>query len=161
MRNLIIDGGNLLYRTYHAALRADDQMLNSKGQNVTHVLYFIRKVKNLAKKYPSDKVFIAWDTRDKEFINFRQSSDAEYKEQRDESVSIEAHKNDKILLAMTQLLGIHNIQPSKLEADDIVAWLCLDHLKDADKNILISSDKDFLQLFALCPNLEMLSLIHI
>jgi len=153
MRNLIIDGGNLLYRTFFSS--KDTVMVNSNGHDVAHILHFLRNVKSYVDKYSPDKIYICWDIRDKEFVNFRQSA-VEYKEQRDDSVKEKVHKSDRVLRALCDMLGIQSIISNKLEADDAVAWLCLNEVM-GQQVTLISADKDFMQLIYLCPNLTIFS----
>lgn len=108
------------------------------------MVIFLRNVKHLADKFEADRVFIAWDIRNKKFINFRQEG-VEYKTHRDRSQTEDVHKFDKILWKLTELLGITNIRAEKLEGDDIIYFL-VDKYNDYD-NVVVSNDGDFLQLF--------------
>lgn len=139
---MFIDGGNLLHRCYHVSKKTP--LTNSRGQDVGIIKYFLQNIKNMQDMFHCDRIFVAWDLRDKDFVNFRQEA-VEYKEHRDKSKDKDVHKCDKIIWALCDLLGIQNMRASKLEADDIIYFLCNKYADD--DNIIVSSDKDFLQLF--------------
>lgn len=139
---MFIDGGNLLHRCYHVSKKTP--LTNSKGQDVGIIKYFLQNIKNMQDMFHCDRIFVAWDLRDKNFTNFRQEG-VEYKEHRDKSKDKEVHRCDKIIWALCENLGIQNMRAYKLEADDIIYFLCDKYKKD--ENIIVSSDKDFLQLF--------------
>jgi 5'-3' exonuclease len=149
MKNLIFDGGNLLHRTFYAA--KNNPLINKEGKFVGHILKFLQNIKNTQEIYKADRIFIAWDIRDDDFVNFRQEC-GEYKEQRDRSERQELHKADGILIKLTECLGICNIVANKLEADDICYYLVSKFTED--ENILISADNDFLQLFNYFDNIK-------
>jgi DNA polymerase-1 len=153
MKNLVIDGGNLLYRTFFSS--QNTHMVNSTGYDVAHILHFLKNIKSYVDKYKSDRIFVCWDVRNPDFTNFRQAA-VEYKQQRDSDIKVKVHRCDKVLMALCGLLGVQSILSNKLEADDAVAWLCLRELQGQDIT-LISADKDFLQLMYLCPKLTIYS----
>lgn len=152
MKNLFIDGGNLLHRCYYVA--QNSPLINERGQDVGQILYFLKNVKGLQEQFKADRIFVAWDIRDKDFVNFRQDA-VEYKEHRDDDLRDDVHRCDGIIWKMCELLGITCVRANKLEADDIISWLCEEY--DEDTNVIVSSDKDFLQLFKHYNNISIFS----
>ena len=142
MKNLIIDGGNLLHRSYHISKKK--KYINEWGDDLSHVVVFINNIKILKEMLDCEKVFLTWDIRDSSFKNFRHDA-VGYKEQRDRKVDEDVHKYDEILWDITKSLGVVNIRANKLEGDDIVYFLCNKY--SHDENYVISNDNDFLQLF--------------
>lgn len=142
MKNLIIDGGNLLYRSFYSSKK--HRYENHEGKDFTHIIVYLRILKDLVDRFDDRRIYIAWDIRNKGFVNFRQEG-VEYKENRDRTEHELAHKFDKVIWKLTELLGITNIRAEKLEGDDIIYFL-VDKYSDSD-NIVVSTDGDFLQLF--------------
>src|SRR5690606_3923268 len=104
---------------------------------------------------PSDRVFMAWDAVESNFINFRKDG-TDYKGHRNREEHQEIHSNDLLLKKITNLLGVVNITANKMEADDIIAWICLE-LYPSDENLIVSSDQDFYQLIAFGENVSVYS----
>lgn len=152
MKNLFIDGGNLIHRCYHSAI--NNPIITDDGKNVGQIYHFLNHIKQWQEQFDADRIFIAWDMRDKDFVNFRQEESG-YKEHRDKSKDKDVHKHDKIIWKMCEMLGINSMRASKLEADDIIYFLCKKY--EDDDNIIASSDKDFLQLFNYFYNIKIFS----
>jgi DNA polymerase-1 len=149
MKNLIIDGGNLLHRTYHTS--KGKGYVNDEGKDFSHVVLFVKNIKYLKEMLSCDRIFLSWDIRDDGFMNFRHEF-TDYKEQRDRESSDDIHKFDKILWKITEKLGVTNIRANKLEGDDIIYFLCDKY--SGDNNYVVSNDNDFLQLFNLFENVK-------
>lgn len=149
MKNLIIDGGNLLHRTYHAS--KGKGYVNDEGKDFSHIVLFLKNIKHLKDMFGSDRVFIAWDIRNKDFINFRQET-GDYKDHRDRTENEDVHKFDKILWVLTESLGITNIRAEKLEGDDIIYFIVRKY--NDSENVVVSNDNDFLQLFHNYENIK-------
>jgi DNA polymerase-1 len=142
MKNLIIDGGNMLHRAYHISKKT--RCISDGNKNVSHIVTFVNNIKYIQQTLYCDRIFITWDIRDDDFVNFRHEA-IDYKKQRDKTSHDEIHKYDKVLWKICETLGITNIRANKLEGDDIVYFLC-NKYSDCD-NYVVSNDKDFLQLF--------------
>ncbi len=142
MKNLIIDGGNLLHRSYHIAKKKN--YINEWGDDHSHVVVFLNNIKIFKDMFNCENVFLTWDIRDSNFKNFRHDA-VGYKEQRDRQVDEDVHKFDEILWDISKSLGVVNIRANKLEGDDIVYFLCNKY--SDDENYVVSNDNDFLQLF--------------
>jgi len=59
------------------------------------------------------------------------------------SKDLSPHENNEVIKSILLSMGINSIFPSRLEADDIVAYICKKH---AGKKVVVSVDRDFLQL---------------
>ena len=152
MKNLFIDGGNLLKRSFYSP--QNKPLTNSDGKSVGHILCYMKNLLSLQERFEADNIFIAWDIRDTEFINFRQDA-VGYKATRDRSDEEDSHRCDKVIWAMCEYLGIRNMRANKLEADDIISWLCSEYPND--DNVIVSNDKDFLQLINYYPSIKIFS----
>jgi 5'-3' exonuclease len=157
MKNLIIDGGYVLNRTYHRNKKRP--MKNKSGVDIGHIYHFLNLILEVQTEFNADKLVVAWDIRDDDFINFRQSA-VNYKGTRDRSERDILHKYDTVIWKMCELLGIECFKANKLEADDIVAWCCDEYLRHDDENIIVSADMDFIQLLNLYPNVKMYNMTH-
>jgi len=103
---------------------------------------FLNCIKSYIKKFDTDDYYIAWDKKLLREKNFRHEA-CDYKGNRDKEKAKEVFENETILVEMLQSLGIKNLYPRVLEADDVIAWLS----KTLDGyNIIVTTDGDMLQL---------------
>lgn len=70
--------------------------------------------------------------------------DSEYKAQRDEIKNKEVYEYMPVIMELLNSLGIIQINPINLEADDIIFWLAMK--KYPNQSIVVSTDTDFYQL---------------
>jgi len=106
---------------------------------------FLKTIKAYADNFQTAQVYIAWDKKlNPELSNFRKElTGGTYKGTRDPSKNEEIYKDVDDIVAATGLLGVKNIFPGRLEADDVISWLC--NALPGEK-VIISADKDFIQL---------------
>lgn len=144
MSNLVIDGSNLLWRTYWVA-ETRNKLINSKGVWTGPIYMFLKSVKGLQERFKPDSTWITWDKRlIHPSTNFRKKLAPEtYKQNRDDNKSKEIHKQHDELEKWLTVLGIKQIYPGVLEADDIMSWLCKEKLQST---IVVTVDKDLLQV---------------
>jgi len=138
--NLIIDGNNLIHRTYwQAKLNAKEE----KDIQGLHILFTLRAVYHYASLYRPTNTWICWDERLIYEPTPRQELFTEYKANRNKENNNNVYANNQILIEIFDSMGIRNFYPRRLEADDCVAYLCdaLDGMK-----VVVSVDKDFMQL---------------
>lgn len=147
-QRLIIDGNNFMYRAYHT--QGAPVIVN--GVNTVPIYRFLTMLKSMMTRFKPEEVVLTWDKRvsvedtvdiKQPVTNFRKNL-VEYKEQRtnvDEHTII--HDYIAHIQKFTDALGIETIYPCMFEADDVIAFLTT---IDEKKNIIISSDKDLLQL---------------
>jgi len=139
---LVIDGNNLANMCFYVGRKLDKQLINSDGLNVTMTDVFMKRLYKFYDTLYPDKIIIAWDKKiNKGFKNFRKD-DGTYKANRSDD-NEDLFKQCDIIESMVQHLGIRNIHPNVMEADDVIAWIA----HTATEKILIASfDKDLLQL---------------
>ncbi|MBP01553.1 MAG: hypothetical protein CMM25_01915 [Rhodospirillaceae bacterium] len=139
MKKLYIDGSNLIHRSHWV----------SKNSKVSSVYIFLTSIKKYVNLFQTTDIYIAWDSRrDRDSVNHRREIlGEEYKGNRDKEKSAEAFKNVDHIDRITSSLGIKNLYPNTLEADDIIAWLSNMRYKN-EKAVIISTDKDMLQLIS-------------
>ena len=137
--NLIIDGNNLLYRIFWTNNFKLDEA-TSPGQ----VFLFLRSLKSYVDKFQSKQIYCTWDKKlEWPSTNFRsEATTVEYKANRDDDKFKNVHEYSEKIQEIIALLGVHNMYPLRMEADDLMAWLST-HLPG--KSVIITTDKDLLQ----------------
>lgn len=146
MKNLIIDGNNLIHRTYWTA-KTQAQRTNTADTpeqiNNFHIYFTLNAIFSYVTKFNPDKTIVVWDEKPNYQVNERKLQFNEYKNNRSSDTS--PHQNNNIIKQMLYSLGIPSIFPSQLEADDIVAYIC----KNTEgQKVIVSVDKDFVQLIS-------------
>jgi DNA polymerase I len=139
MTHLILDANNLLYRTFWV-----NKSINPTGEDAS-VMMFLRAVKSYCDKFNATRVYAVWDKKlTHPSTNFRKTtSDGDYKGNRDSNIAKEAHQHQDIIKTMTEHLGIKNMYPNVMEADDVIAYLTYEL---TGKKYIVSVDKDLYQL---------------
>jgi DNA polymerase I len=143
MTNLIIDGNSLMHRVHWVS--KSRPMLTQSGREVGDILIFLRTLKSYINQYSPNAIYCCWD---KKLLypseNFRDElTYSEYKDNRDREVTKDVFNNTDDLMIMLEALGIKNMFPRTLEADDVIAWLTHNL---TGKNIVLTADNDMLQL---------------
>ena len=151
-RAILIDGNNLLFRSYYATAYNGNLMKNSKGFPTNALYGFINMINKIINEENPEYVMIAFDKGH----NFRQDMYDNYKDGR-----IETPQDLKIQFPVAKeictLMGIKYIECDNYEADDIIGTFA--RMADEDKNYnatIISSDKDLLQLISDEVNVKLL-----
>ena len=137
--NLIIDGNNLLYRIFWTNnFKLDEE--NSPGQ----VFLFLRSLKSYVDKFQPKEIYCTWDKKlEWPSTNFRNEViTVEYKANRDDDKFKNVHEYSEKIQEIIALLGVHNMYPLRMEADDLMAWLSTEL---PGKSVIITTDKDLLQ----------------
>lgn len=105
---------------------------------------FLKTVKSYVDQFNANNVYIAWDRKLSKETNFRNTlTEGAYKGTRDQDRNKEVYDSMEDILNAIGCLGTKNMFPGKLEADDVISWLCK---TVPGKKIIISVDKDFIQL---------------
>lgn len=153
-RLMMIDGQNLFFRNF-----VMNPTIHPSGQPYGACFGFLQSLQKLIREMKPDDVFIAWDGGSDK----RKEENPNYKANRKETKQL--HLNRKISLLtpeeerenrhwqwaqLTQgylnLMPIRQFWINEVEADDILAYLVqLSQFKD-DLKVIVSNDKDFLQL---------------
>ena len=151
-RAILVDGNNLLFRSYYATAYNGNLMRNSKGLPTNALYGFINMINKIINEENPEYMMIAFDKGH----NFRQDMYDNYKDGR-----IETPEDLKIQFPIAKeictLMGIKYIECDNYEADDIIGTFA--RMADEDKNYnatIISSDKDLLQLISDEVNVKLL-----
>jgi len=147
---IYIDGLNVFMRHFAA-----NPMRSLNGQLCGGIIGFLRNIEHLSAKFNPQKIVVAWEGGGS---LRRRSIDPNYKEGRrpvklnrsqyyKELPDTSENRNDqlKILIEVLYETPVTQIYVSDCEADDIIAYLVKTKKTD-DKNIIVTSDKDYYQL---------------
>ena len=137
--NLIIDGNNLLYRIFWTSNYKIEES-NNPGQ----IFLFLRSLKSYVDKFRPKNIYCTWDKKlEWPSTNFRrEATTVEYKAGRDNEKFKNVFENAEKIQELISDLGVHNIYPLRMEADDLMAWLS----EELDgTSVIITTDKDLLQ----------------
>lgn len=139
---ILIDGNNLMFRSYYATFYSGANMKNSKGLPTNALFSFVTMINKIIKEENPEYIAVAFDIGK----NFRKKEFSFYKEGRQKTpdeLKIQMPYARKILNAM----GIKYLELEPYEADDIIGTLTKMILEDNEFDAtIISSDKDLLQL---------------
>jgi DNA polymerase-1 len=139
---LIVDSSHLAYRTYFALVDAEAECHLVQG--------FIRSLVSIKNKYDIKTIITTWDSghtlKSKLYPNYKQKQEIMSESQREDFFS-----QMNLLRDVVSLLGIKSCSKQGVEADDIIACLCIHpEIYNIDKSILIlSGDHDLHPLLSL------------
>lgn len=142
--NLIIDGTNLEFRIFYIARGM--KTVNNDGEQTSYMFRFLQTFNKLVDKFNPTNIYSAWDKKlSWPSTNFRKDILVDqYKAGRTKPPDIDEMYDQEIkLIEMLESLGVKNIYPNVLEADDVCAWLATTL---PGKNVVVSVDQDLLQL---------------
>ena len=140
MKTLIIDGNNLVHRTWWTAKNQAGRNADVNLPNL-HIYFTLNAIYSYVNKYKPDKTITVWDEKLDYQVNTRKTEFAGYKGNRTKDST--PHENNDAIKTMLSYLGVPSIFPRELEADDIVAYICKNNL---GSKVIVSVDQDFLQL---------------
>ncbi len=137
-RILLIDASSLIYPAFHVM----GNLATSSGFPTGAIFGYARTVFMLLKKFPSRYVAVAFDSRGP---THRHEKFAGYKAHRpamDEALAVQIPK----IKELTDALGLRRCEQPGYEADDIIALLVLRAREQGLDILIVSGDKDLLQL---------------
>jgi len=134
----IIDGNSYIHRAYHAL----PPLTTSKGEMVNAIYGFIRMILKIGKTKEPDYMVICFDHPSP---SFRHKQFLTYKAQR-KKMDDELKNQMPIAREAARALNISNIEMEGYEADDLIATLATQAAKDGAEVVIVTSDKDALQL---------------
>ncbi len=143
-RAILVDGNNLLFRSYYATAYTGNLMKNSKGVPTNGLFGFVNMINKIINEEKPEYMMIAFDKGH----NFRQDLYEGYKDGRIQTPD-DLKIQFPIAKELCNLMGIKYIELDNYEADDIIGTFA--KMADEDKNYnatIISSDKDLLQLIS-------------
>ncbi len=141
---ILIDGNNLLFRSYYATAYTGNMMKNSSGLPTNAIYGFISMINKILKEESPEYIMVAFDKGK----NFRHELYKEYKDGRIETPK-ELLVQFPIAKEVLTHMGIKYLEIDNYEADDIIGTFA--RMADEDRQYdatIISSDRDLLQLIS-------------
>ena len=137
-RLILIDGSAYIFRAYYAL----PPMNRADGTPVNAVFGFTNMLVKLIEDYREDKMVVVFDAARE---NFRNTIFKDYKANRGETPE-DLAPQFKIIKECVNAFNIPQIEIDGFEADDIIATYCELAKKLKIESIIVSSDKDLMQL---------------
>lgn len=141
---ILVDGNNLLFRSYYATAYTGNLMKNSKGFPTNALFGFINMINKIIEEEKPIRMVVAFDKGK----TFRHEKYDFYKGGRSETPD-ELKLQFPIAKELLGYMGIKSYEIDNYEADDIIGTFA--RLCNEDDNYIgtiISSDKDLLQLIS-------------
>lgn len=135
---MLIDGSSLIFRAFFAM----PNLSNNDGVMTNGVYGFLTMYRNAFDKYKPDYVLVAFDRSSK---TFRNDEYKDYKANRDKTPN-ELSYQFGILKDVLDSMGVKYTDLDGFEADDIVGTYAEMAKEAGDKAVLITGDRDYLQL---------------
>ena len=141
---ILVDGNNLLFRSYYATSYSGVIMRNSKGFPTNGLYSFINMINKIIEEEKPSYILVAFD-KGKTFRHDKYDSYKAGRREMPDDLKVQFPKAKEILDAM----GIKHFEIDNYEADDIIGTLAK-KVDEEDEFIatIISSDKDLLQLIS-------------
>lgn len=141
---ILIDGNNLLFRSYYATAYKGSILRNSKGFPTNALYSFINMLNKIISEENPSYMMIAFDKGK----TFRHEKYKDYKDGRKETPD-ELKKQFPVAKEIAKAMGIPCFEIDGYEADDIIGTFAKEvDLNDDFISTIISSDKDLLQLIS-------------
>ncbi len=139
---ILIDGNNLLFRSYYATAYTGNFMRNSEGFPTNGIYGLVNMLNKIINEEKPEYIAVAFDVGK----TFRHEKYADYKAGRSETPD-ELKMQFPVAKKIIEAMGIKYIEKEGYEADDIIGTLAKKAYIDKDFiATIISSDKDLLQL---------------
>lgn len=139
-RLFLIDGSALAYRYYFAFIR--NPLINSKGENTSAAFGFASSILKILREENPDYIGVVFDTK---APTFRHEIYKEYKSTRAKMPEEMVSQLPRIM-ELVRALNIPLLEMDGFEADDLIGTLALRAKEKGLEVILVTGDKDFLQL---------------
>ena len=143
MKIVLVDGNNLLYRSYFATAYSGNLMKNSKGFPTNALYGFINMINKIIADEKPEYMMVAFDKGK----TFRHEKYKTYKGTRAETPD-DLIKQFRLSRDICKALGIKAIEIDNYEADDIIGTFAKKCNEENLDGLIISSDKDLLQLIS-------------
>lgn len=141
--NIIIDGHNLAVRCSMSP--GLDTLKDSKGRPTGAIVGFLRSLGSFLKRFPGGKITVVWDGSSQRRTRMFTSYKANRLRGRTFYPAHDEWDQFHWLRETLPLLGIKQAWNVEEEADDVVATLVRGAYR-GQQNVVISTDRDFLQL---------------
>ena len=141
---ILVDGNNLMFRSYYATAYSGSIMRNSKGFPTNGLFGFVNMINKIIHDENPEYMLVAFDIGK----TFRHEKYDNYKDGRSETpdeLKMQFPVAKEILTAM----GIKYLEVVGYEADDIIGtYAKMIDDNDDYEGLIVSSDKDLLQLIS-------------
>lgn len=148
---ILVDGNNLLFRSYYATAYNGNFMKNSKGFPTNALFGFSNMINKIILEEKPTYILVAFDKGK----TFRHEKYSEYKAGRIEMPD-ELRLQFPIAKKLLELMGIKYYEIENYEADDIIGTFSKFCDNTKYTGIIISSDKDLLQLITDSVDIKLL-----
>lgn len=141
---ILVDGNNLLFRSYYATAYSGNLMQNSKGFPTNALFGFTNMINKIVAEEKPKYMIVAFDKGK----TFRHEKYDFYKQGRSETPE-ELKAQFPVAKQLLEAMGITYYECDNYEADDIIGTFA--HYCDLEDNFIgtiVSSDKDLLQLIS-------------
>ena len=138
---VLVDGNNLLFRSYYATAYSGNFMNNSKGFPTNGLYGLVNMLNKIIKDENPKYMLVAFDKGK----TFRHDEFKEYKEGRIKMPE-DLGKQFVVAKKLLPLMGIKCLEVDNYEADDIIGTYSKMISDTNNKGLIVSSDKDLLQL---------------
>lgn len=141
---ILVDGNNLMFRSYYATLYSGSIMTNKEGFPTNALFGFVNMMKKIINEESPEYIMVAFDIGK----TFRHEKYDYYKGKRDETPD-DLKKQFPVAKKILNAMGIKYFELAGYEADDIIGTFA----KKIDEEpefvgTIVSSDKDLLQLIS-------------
>ena len=141
---ILVDGNNLMFRSYYATLYSGSMMTNKEGFPTNALFGFVNMMNKIINEESPEYIMVAFDIGK----TFRHEKYDYYKGKRDETPD-DLKKQFPVAKKILNAMGIKYFELAGYEADDIIGTFA----KKIDEEpefvgTIISSDKDLLQLIS-------------
>lgn len=149
---ILIDGNNLMFRSYYATAYTGNLMKNSKGFPTNALYGFTSMINKIMNEEKPEYIAVAFDIGK----NFRKQKYNFYKEGRQETPN-DLIKQMPVARKVLKAMGIKYLELEPYEADDIIGTLAKMAEEDPEYDAtIISSDRDLLQLISNVVDVKLL-----
>ena len=139
---ILVDGNNLLFRSYFATAYTGNTMRNSKGFPTNGLYGLVNMLNKIIREEKPEYMLVAFDKGK----TFRHEKYLDYKGGRNETPD-DLKKQFSVAKKLVPLMGIKCFEIDNYEADDIIGTYSKMVLIDPEfETTIVSSDKDLLQL---------------
>ena len=141
----LIDASSIIHRAFHAI----PNLSTREGFPTGAVFGFVRMLLKVLKESQCDQVAVVYDSKGP---TFRHEMDPNYKANRppmDQDLAVQIPVIKEIVAA----LGLAGLEKQGFEADDIIAALAKEALEEGREAVIVSGDKDLMQLLG--PGMSM------
>ena len=149
---VLVDGNNLLFRSYYATAYTGTIMRNSKGFPTNALYGFVGMINKIISEEMPEYMVVAFDIGK----NFRKEKFDFYKEGRSETPD-DLKKQMPVARKILNAMGIAYSELAPYEADDIIGTIANAAEQHEDYySLIVSSDKDLLQLISFETEVKLL-----